>query len=188
MCTFVVERERCNHFLISRMRSHFHGSLRHPSQVVTSPHQDSSFTTLPASGYHPQPSFTNTDGNPSLQSYTTTADDVPYKSLPVGATSAGSKVLPPQSVTAPQPLEDVICCLCDRIADTKLIPCNHVVLCEEHAKLSKKCPECRVSCHLSEIMGCHIQPILACGQACIFLIQPSQRNSLPGCVRLCNLS
>ena len=123
------------------MRSHFHGSLRHPSQVVTSPHRDS-FATLPAPGYHAQPSFTNTDGNPSLR---TVADDVPYKSLPVGATSTGSKVLLPQSVPSLPPSESVICCLCDQIADTKLIPCNHVVLCAEHAKLSKKCPECRVS-------------------------------------------
>ena len=43
------------------------------------------------------------------------------------------------------PVTVVICRLCDKIADTLLIPCNHVVFCEEHAKLSKKCLECRVN-------------------------------------------
>ena len=126
------------------MRSHFHGSLRHPSQAVTSPHREPSFTTLSAPGYHPQSSFTNTDGDPSLRSYATTSSEVMFSSLPVGATSTGSKLLPALSVLSPQPPE-IICILCDKIADTKLIPCNHIVLCEEHAKLSKKCPECRVS-------------------------------------------
>ena len=131
------------------MRSHFRGSLRHPSQAVTSPHREPSFSTLPAPGFHAQSSFTNTDGNASVRSYVTTSvDEVPYKSLPVGATPTGSKLLPPQSVPSPLSSEIVICILCDKIADTKLIPCNHIVLCEEHAKLSKKCPECRVSCYL----------------------------------------
>ena len=122
-----------------RMRSHFHGSLRrHPNQTPTTAYQQqsSSLTTLPATtSYHPQSSLSSPDGHLLLQ---------PQPSLADAAKAAPS----PFQSARPAPVPDVICCLCDKIADTILIPCNHVVLCAEHAKLSKKCPECRVSCCL----------------------------------------
>ena len=122
-----------------RMRSHFHGSLRRSTQAVTTMHQQysSSLATLPATtSYHPQSSLSSPDGHVSLQPHPPPLADV-MKSAP-----------PTFQSPRPAPVPDVICCLCDKIADTILIPCNHVVLCAEHAKLSKKCPECRVSCYL----------------------------------------
>lgn len=118
-------------FLIFRMRSHFHGSLRRPTQVLTPSHQEASFSPLPTTSYHTQSSLSTIDGNSSLGPHLPLSD---------------IKVAPPPTQPL-SPASDIICCLCDKIADTKLIPCNHVVLCEEHTKLSKKCPECRVSCY-----------------------------------------
>lgn len=125
------------------MQSHFHGSLCRPTRAVTSPHQQhSSFATLPAPSYQTQPSsLTSPDGNPSLRTLPPSGDTT-FSSVPVGTMTA--MPMSSQSVP-PAPIPDIICCLCDKIADTKLIPCNHVVLCSEHAQSSKKCPECRVS-------------------------------------------
>ena len=139
------------YLLLSRMRSHFHGSLRRPSQTATSPHHESStFSTLPAHSYLTQQSSGSTiDGNPSLipRAPSTSSDKVGFTSLPVGAGSAASKLLQSDCVPAPQPQSlEAACILCDQPADVQLIPCNHIVLCAEHAKSSKKCPECRVSC------------------------------------------
>ena len=138
------------YLLISRMRSHFRGSLRQPSQTVTSPHHESSsFSTLPTPSYQTQPSGSTIDGNPSLRSHatSTSSDEVSFTSLPAGTGSKAPTLLPSNSLPASQPQSlEVICILCDKPADVQLIPCNHIVLCEEHAKSSKKCPVCRVSC------------------------------------------
>lgn len=116
------------------MRSHFHGSLHHPGQPIASLHQQlSSFATLPTSSYHKQSSLTSPDGTISLRSHPSDLSDVTFSGVPVTKTPAS------------QPPPEITCCLCDKMADTQLIPCKHIVLCSEHAKSSKKCPECRVS-------------------------------------------
>lgn len=129
------------------MRSHFHGSLRRSSQTVTSPQQQptSSFTTLPASTYSTQPSVTTSpDGNPAFKFPSTGPSDVVLSSV-TGSVTVGAATTSFKAEPVSQPSEITICCLCEKIADMQLVPCNHVVLCSEHASSAKKCPECRVS-------------------------------------------
>lgn len=120
-----------------RETSHFHGSLRRPTQQVTSPQQLTSppFATLPASSYRTQPTISSIDGDPSLGSS--------YSASPGNATvsSVSTTTVTSESVSSSE-----TCCLCDKVADAQLIPCKHIILCYEHAQSAKKCPECRVSC------------------------------------------
>ena len=38
----------------------------------------------------------------------------------------------------------VPCFLCQKGADTKLLPCGHVIMCSDCAGRAKRCPDCRV--------------------------------------------
>ena len=120
-------------------RSHFHGSLRQPRQATSSLQMSSLSTTLPSqvgasSSYHSRQSSTSTDGTP-----TTT-----FASLPLQKQSTLS-VTTQFTHSVSSPSQEIACLLCEEIVDVQLKPCNHLVLCSEHAKMSKKCPQCHVS-------------------------------------------
>ena len=46
----------------------------------------------------------------------------------------------------------VPCFLCQKGADTKLLPCGHVIMCSDCAGRAKRCPDCRVSPIFSQVL------------------------------------
>ena len=78
----------------------------------------------------------------------------------------------PVTTVMPEVVEET-CILCDEDINVVILPCQHAVLCEVHAKGARKCPQCKETVEsVQAIFNRKVELCLLCDKTVTVLLKP----------------